>query len=171
MQFEQLLKPHYQDAVRFSRALAGSKHDGDDLLQESLIKAWKGLHKLKQVEKFKSWLFKIISNTHRSLARRQWVKRMVGLEEVADVCQPETLSFEEKDLIRQALRGLPRVQREALVMFEIMGMTIIEIADHQKMSQSAVKSRLVRGRAKLLERYQALSNTEVYDETGVVQTG
>lgn len=114
MQFEQFLKPHYQDAVRFSRALAGSRQDGDDLLQEALIKAWKGIHKLKDAEKFKSWLFKIISNTHRSLARCQWVKRMVGLEEVADVCQPESMSFEEKDLIRQALRGLPPLPEDLL---------------------------------------------------------
>ncbi len=169
VQFEQLLKPYYDDAVRFSRALAGSKPDGDDLLQESLIRAWRGFPKLREPKKFKSWLITIISNTHRSQVRRNWMKRMVGLDTVAEIPQPEILSYEEKDCVRQALQSVPRLLRETLVLFEVLGMSIKEIAIQQKVTESAIKSRLVRGRAKLAERYQALSNEEGYDEV-VIQT-
>ena len=92
------------------------------------------------------------------------------MDTVADAVEPEAMSFEEKDLIRQALRKLPRVQREALVMFEILQMKIKEIAVHQKVTQSAVKSRLVRGREKLSQEYKALSNEEIYDGTAVKQS-
>jgi len=171
LNFEQLLKANYNDAVRFSRSLAGSKANGDDLLQEALIRAWKGFPRLKDAASFKSWLLKIISNTHRSMCRRWWIKHIVGLDAALDIPHPTALPYEEKELVRLAMRGVPRAQREALILFEVLGMKVAEVAAHQKVSQSAVKSRLARGRAKLKTRYETLSKMETCHNAEPIRTG
>jgi len=168
--FEQLLKTCYDDAVRFARGLTGSKENGDDLLQEALVRAWRAFPRLKDQQRFKSWMLKIISNTHRSMARTWWLRRIIRLEDAPDIPFPEGLPYEEKELVRLALRGVPQVQREALALFEVLGMSVAEVAEHQKVSQSAVKSRLARGRTRLRERYEALNKTEAYHEANAVRT-
>jgi len=169
LDFEQLLKPCYTDAVRFARALADSKMSGDDLLQDALIKAWRAFHQLREPERFKSWLLKIISNRHRSMTRMQWFKQTIGIETAMNVPAVEELSYDEKELVRLALSKVPLAQRETLVLFEVLEMTVAEIAVHQNVTQSAVKSRLARGRAKLREHYETLSKMESYHEANVVQ--
>ncbi|NQU05559.1 MAG: RNA polymerase sigma factor, partial [Calditrichaeota bacterium] len=164
MNFEQSLKTCYDDAVRFARSLTGSKENGDDLLQDALIRAWRAYPRLRDQDKFKSWLLTIISNTHRSLRRTWWVKRVIGLEEAPDFHHPEGLPYEEKELVRMALQGVPIAMREALVLFEVLGMSVAEVAEHQKVSLSAVKSRLARGRVKLKEQYEKLNKTEALYE-------
>ena len=171
MDFEQLLKPCYDQYVRFTRSLAGSKMDGDDLLQEALARAWLAFPRLKDEDKFKPWLLKIISNTHRSLARRWWIKRIVGLDNALEMADESEMPFDEKEIIRLALHDVPRNQREALVLFEVMGMSVAEVAEHQKVSLSAVKSRLARGRASLKKRYEALNKVEAYHEAEAIQSG
>ncbi|MBC8466142.1 sigma-70 family RNA polymerase sigma factor [bacterium] len=169
MDFEKQLKPIYEDLVRFSWSLSGSKSDGDDLLQESLLKAWKAYAKLREPDRFKSWMMIIISNTHRSIYRKTWWKRLVGLDAVAEIASPQKLDYSEKEIIHWALKKLSPVQREAVVLFEVMGMTVNEIADHQKVTQSAVKSRLARGRQNLREHYEALSNSGAEYGTRITQ--
>lgn len=171
MDFEEQLKSCYDDAVRFARALSGSQQDGDDLLQEALVKAWQAYPRIKKPESFKPWLFRIISNANVSLKRLGWVKRMVGLDNVVEEPNPDELPFEEKDLVRTALKVVPHDQRVALILFEVLGMSVIEIAEYQKVSISAVKSRLTRGRERLRKRYEELSKMEVRDGTGIVQIG
>ena len=168
--FEDRLKSCYEELVRYAWALAGSKPDGDDLLQESLLRAWKAHTKLRQPDRFKHWLIKIISNTHRSLNRRRWLKRMVGLDAVSELSSAAGISFEEKELVRFALGKVPLAQREALVLFEILEWNIKEIAEHQKVTLSAVKSRLARGRMKLKEEYEQLDNLEINRERKLIKT-
>ena len=151
--------------------MAGSAVDGDDLLQDALIRAWKGFPRLNDPDRFKFWLLKIIKNTHFSRSRLQWAKRMFGLEAAGDLPSTDVLPYEEKELVRMALKRLPEAQREALILFEVLNMSIAEVAMQQKITNSAAKSRLARGRIKLREAYQALSNMEARHGARVVQPG
>ncbi|MFC2150778.1 RNA polymerase sigma factor, partial [Calditrichota bacterium] len=81
----------------------------------------------------------------------------------------EGLPFEEKEVVRLALSKVPLVQREALVMYEILGMTVNEVASQQKVSQSAVKSRLSRGRARLAREYEKLAYEEIKGEEPIIR--
>ena len=128
MGFEEQLKPVYLDAVRFARGLAGSGPDGDDLLQDALVRAWLAYPRLRAPGRFKFWLLKIIRNTHRSRARKALLRKWFSLDRAADLPAPEGIAFEEKELVRQALGGVPYAQRETLVLFEVVGMSIAEIA-------------------------------------------
>jgi RNA polymerase sigma-70 factor (ECF subfamily) len=158
--FEELLDPVYPDAVRFARGLAGSAPEGDDLLQDALIRAWKGFPRLREPGRFKPWLLRIIRNVHRSRARRRRLVQWLSLSGADQVAVPEGISFEAREVVRLALTRVPRSQREAIVLFEVLGMSIDEIAEIQGTTSSAVKSRLSRGRGKLREAYERLSRWE-----------
>ncbi len=158
MNFEDELQHNWDHFVRYSRALAGSRDRGDDLLQESLVRAWRGFGKLDNPEAFKPWVLRIISNTHKSQIRLGWIKRLVGIESLENEPAPEELPFEEKELVRIALRKLPPKQREALILFEVLSMSVMEVAEIQNITLSATKSRLARGREKLQKRYHELND-------------
>lgn len=160
MGFEEQLKPVYLHAVRYARGLAGSETEGDDLLQEALIRAWRAYPRLRNAGRFRFWLLKIIRNAHRTRARKAKIRRWLSLESAADFPAHEGIPFEEKEAVRQALRKVPRDQREALVLFEVVGMSIEEIARLQGVTVSAVKSRLARGRVRLRETYEELTGEE-----------
>lgn len=160
MSFEEQLKPLYLDAVRFARGLAGSEPDGDDLLQDALVRAWRAYPRLRDPSRFRFWLLRIIRNTHRSRARKAMLRRWFSLDRAADIPAQEGIAFEEKEVVRQALARVPRRQREALVLFEVVGMSTDEIAGLQGVTTSAVKSRLARGRVNLRRIYENLTREE-----------
>jgi RNA polymerase sigma-70 factor (ECF subfamily) len=156
--FETSLQNCYQEMVRFARSLTRSPMAADDLLQDSLIRAWRGRKRIEDPDKFRVWLFTIIRNTFRSQRRRHWWKRMTGLE-AATLLPAETgLPYEEKELVRMALQTLPPIQREAVILFEVVGLSIAEITQVQHAGESAVKSRLSRGRQRLRRAYLRLND-------------
>lgn len=165
MNFEDCLKTCYEDIVRYSWALAGSKSEGDDLLQDGLIRAWKAFPRLRNHDLFKSWLITIIRNTHRSKKKIKWLKRFVSLEAATDSSVEIDMYNDDHEVIRMALGYIPAAQREALILFEVLNMSVSEVARQQNVSISAAKSRLARGRKKLRSVYENLSNLEFDYET------
>jgi len=163
--FEDALGRYWDDFVRYSRALAGSRDNGDDLLQESLVRAWRGYEKLDNHDSFKQWVIRIISNTYKSQIRLAWVKRLVGIETLDTEPTSVELPYEEKELVRIAMQNLPAKQREALILFEVLSMSVIEIAEIQKVTLSAVKSRLARGREKLQKSYFELNGEQGFTKS------
>lgn len=171
MNFETLLRPVYPDLVRYARAMTGSRADGDDLLQDVVIKAWKSFPKLRDKDRFYPWMLQILRNTFRSNLRRNWLRNWLPLDH-ADILAAESgLAYEEKELVRLALQALPVKQREAVVLYEVLGNTVEEIATIQNVSLSAAKSRLSRGRLKLREQYHALNGTGNDHEQIIARTG
>ena len=152
----------HAQAAGTARRLAGSAHDGDDLLQESVVRALAALPSLRDESRFRAWFYTILVSVHRSRSRRSFWKRFVpfdstGSREIDPACE-DGAEWEGERLqakrVSRALASLPAVQREAVVFFELEGMTIEEIAAVQKVSASAVKSRLSRGRARLRRIYE-----------------
>jgi RNA polymerase sigma-70 factor, ECF subfamily len=162
-----LLEPIYATAVAFARHLSRSRSDGDDLFQEAVVRAMAKLGDLRDEAAFKAWMYRIVISVHRNRCRREFWRRFVPLA-VAGTSSDEAHvsgdyriaewspdAAEAARRIRDALATLPAAQREAIVLFEIEGWRVEEIAALQRMSPSAVKSRLARGRARLREYYEA----------------
>lgn len=160
MDFEHHLEPIYAEVVRMSRALAGSKADGDDVLQDALVKAWRAYPRLRDKDRFKPWLLKIIGNTWRSWLKKRRLKRWLSLDFAHEVPAAPMPDPEHADLLRRALQDLPVEQREALVLFELTGASLEDVARIQNASLSAVKSRLARGRTKLRDSLHRLDRRE-----------
>jgi RNA polymerase sigma-70 factor (ECF subfamily) len=157
--FLELLKPHYNDALKYCRAL-GAKRSADeakDVLQESLLKAMENLPNLRDESKFRSWFFKIITREYYSSIRKHFWKKFLPLDNYLQVSDfPDIYAhdqFEQNELkitLGKALSKLSAKERTALLLFEIAEFSIEEIKELQnEKSLSAVKSRLSRSRAKL----------------------
>ncbi len=155
--FLELLKPDYNDAVKYCRALCGkwSADDAEDVLQQSLLQALENFDNLKDITKFRSWFFKIITRTFYSMVRKHFWKKFLPLENYSYISEmPEIFDRAEqndnRELLQKALSKLSVKERAAILLFEIGGFSIEEItAIQNEKSRSAVKSRLSRTRAKL----------------------
>lgn len=160
-----LLEPFHEQAVASARRLSRSIEDGDDLYQETLLRAFDRLPGLRDEAHFRSWFFAILLNRHRSRRRGAFLRRFLpwdeafpkGTEPPAEVVQ--AAPGREVERAVQALASLPAEQREALVLFEIDGFSLEEVARLTGASIPAVKSRLVRGRERLRLRYARLGGT------------
>jgi len=162
-----LLEPIYAGVVAFARHLCRSRSDGDDLVQEAAIRALAKLRDLRDDAAFKGWMYRIVITVHRNRCRRAFWRRFVPLVSTSARAEDAHVSgdyrvaewspdaAEAARRIRDALASLPAVQREAIVLFEIEGWRVEEIASLHRVSPSAVKSRLARGRARLREHYEA----------------
>jgi RNA polymerase sigma-70 factor (ECF subfamily) len=154
----ELLRPIHEQALATARRLCREPADGDDLYQEAVLRAFEKLPTLRAEAKFRSWFFAVLLSLHRSRHRRAFWKRFVSMDEMApdDAAAIRGVDAEEQqraDRASRALASLKPEQREAIVLFEIEGFRIEEIAAMQKASVPAVKSRLVRGRANLRRHY------------------
>ena len=168
--FARLIEPVHDRALAFARCLCHSRSEGDDLFQEALLRALIKLDALRDDGAFRSWLYRILITVHRSRSRRAFWRRLLPLGDAAapddDAGQPGAVDYRTSDWspdaagaterARAALAVLPAVQREAIVLFEIEGWQVDEIAALHRVSPSAVKSRLARGRARLRAHYDRL---------------
>ena len=138
------------DLLRFAWWLGRDRGLAEDVVQESMLRAWKSFDSLMDEGKAKSWLLTIV---RREFARTFEKKRI----EVADV---DALVAAESDLLsapddervtemRNAIFRLDEDYREPLVLQVLMGYSTQEIADMMGMQQGAILTRLFRARARL----------------------
>ena len=153
--FLELLKPEYNDAVNYCRALCAgwSPDDAEDVLQQALLNGLEGFASLNDTEKFRSWFFKIITRTFYSSLRKHFWKKFVPMDkmqlEIPEVYSRNDVN-EDRQVISMALSRLTSKERAAVLLYEIAGFSIEEIRQMQnEKSASAVKSRLSRARKKL----------------------
>lgn len=156
--FLELLKPNYNDALRYTSALCSrsSKDDAKDLLQQSLLQALEKFSSLNDEDKFRGWFFRIITNVYYSSVRSGFWKKFLSLEKKNEEALPLDIDLhrknEETDILMKALDLISEKEKSAILLYEIAGFSVREIADMQEeKSESAVKSRLSRARSKLRE--------------------
>jgi RNA polymerase sigma-70 factor (ECF subfamily) len=151
-QFLSLYEPVYSSFERFCRARTYGDMDYEDLMNETLLLAFQKFDQLQSKDSFLSFLFgisvRLLANNHRK--KKAELHSGTGLENVA-IASENTEQRAEVHLLHKALRCLKEEQREALILFEISGFPIKEIAQIQECSVDAVKQRLSRGRKRLTE--------------------
>lgn len=156
----ELLEPVHHQAMATSRRLCRVVGDGDDLYQEAVLRAYDKLDSLRDPERFRSWFYAVLLSLHRTRYRRSFWQRFLPLASVeeppAEATDGQRLESRRAgdDRAARALATLPAPQREAVVLFELDGFSIQEIAELQGVSVSAVKSRLTRGRDRLRRFYE-----------------
>ena len=151
--FLALLDPAYERLERFCFALERDRDAAYDLIGETILRAWQNFHRLRDPDAFPGWLFTTAS---RLAARRRLRARLFGFYDEKAAMQLRSLASppdESADVapLYDALATLPRKQREAIVLFDINGLTLKEIADIQGGTVAALKVRLHRGRKRLAE--------------------
>ena len=150
-QFLALYEPVHERFERFCRARVYGKMEFRDLMHETLLVAYEKIETLKSPDAFLTFLIGI---SIRILANRNRKKQELHFHDEKRVYTvPDTtlLSSDEADIhfLCEALAQLPEEQQESLILFEISGFSIREIAAMHNATESAVKQRLKRGREKL----------------------
>ena len=147
------LVEHLPAMRAFALSLTRNSAAADDLVQDTVVKAWSNFDKFHAGTNLRAWLFTILRNTFYSSRRK-------ARREVADVDGVHTAALAEKPAhdgrlnltdFFKAFNQLPEEQREALTLVGAQGFSYEEAADMCGVAIGTVKSRANRGRARLSE--------------------
>jgi RNA polymerase sigma-70 factor, ECF subfamily len=146
----QLFESLRPDLLRFAHWLARDRALAEDIVQESLLRAWRSRDALKDQSAARAWLFTIVRREHARLYERKRLE-LVSLDEVAETpagAQPAEPDGELFSL-RHAIMRLPIEYREPLLLQTVGGFSTEEIARELALTPTAVLTRLFRARNKL----------------------
>ncbi|MEO1687024.1 MAG: sigma-70 family RNA polymerase sigma factor [Pseudomonadota bacterium] len=151
----------------FARTLSRNAAQADDLVQETLLKAWANRDRYQEGTNLRAWLFTILRNTFYSHFRkkRREVEDVDGAhaERLAEApTQEHALALQD---FRRALEELPEDQREALVLVGAAGLSYEEAAEVANAAVGTIKSRVSRARAALSERLGVSSGGEMVQDS------
>ncbi len=169
---EQLLERHQRRVFRFGKKMCGGEEDAEDVLQETLLAAARGIKDFRGGSAISTWLYTIARSF--CIKRRRTSKfappRMEsldggagGLQEVADERRGPEEAASDSQLRRsldQAISALEPMYREVLVLRDLEGLPASEVAEVLGLTVEAVKSRLHRARVAVRERLAPMLGTE-----------
>jgi RNA polymerase sigma-70 factor, ECF subfamily len=148
--FQALCQSLRPDLLRFAFWLARDRALAEDVVQETMIRAWKAQDSLLDEGAAKPWFLTIIRREYaRSFERKRFVT--VDVEELIAKEEPMLAAADDQELteLRAAIFKLPGEYREPLVMQVLMGYSTAEIAAELGLSNAAVLTRLFRARKQL----------------------
>jgi len=133
---------------RYARALAGDRIAADDLVQDTLERAWSKLHLYRRGTDLRAWLFTVMHNVYVNQLRamRPAAQFDEEMPELALPARTDTLELRDLDA---AIRRLPPDQREVLLLVALEEMSYDEAAGTLGIPIGTVMSRLARAREKL----------------------
>jgi RNA polymerase sigma-70 factor (ECF subfamily) len=148
--FSRLIEMLRPDLLRFALWLARDRAVAEDVVQETLIRAWKSRAELKNPAAARPWLLTIVRREHARLFERKRLPT-VDVDAVEALGDPALASDGDAGLhdLRSAIMQLPDEYREPLVMQVLGGFSTAEIAAELKLTQPTVLTRLFRARNKL----------------------
>jgi RNA polymerase sigma-70 factor (ECF subfamily) len=155
--FDALIRPGLDRQLRFAISLLGDETDARDIVQETCLRAWRELPRLRDVARFDSWMNQILVNLARSQLR---IRHRVSVRELPadDIIRTgrETASapsaadsVPERDLIRRAFGRLDDDKRLLLAMRHVQELSVLEIARQLGIPEGTAKWRLHAARAAL----------------------
>ena len=171
---EQLLMRAQEAAYRVSLLVCGQAEDAEDTMQEALLKTYRYVHRIKNPEAFRTWLYRTVRNACLMKRRRRVDEpgRFTSLEQgtangsgepvpidVADQTRradQQMIDAVVGERLRQALDRLPRAYRIIVVLREIEGLSTREVAEIAGISEANVKTRLHRARQMLRQSLEGL---------------
>jgi RNA polymerase sigma-70 factor, ECF subfamily len=170
-EFARLVDLYSNQIYRLAIKILGDPHDAEDVLQETFIKAYRSLPSFEGRSSISTWLYRIAANEALMVVRRRKPEiNMLSSDgdsdedevsppaQIVDWCclpENELLSSEAKIFLDQAVEKLSTNLRMVFILRDIQGLSIRETADVLKISEMAVKTRLLRARLQLREELSA----------------
>ncbi|QDU21512.1 RNA polymerase sigma factor [Urbifossiella limnaea] len=150
----QLIDEHYQGLYRYAYRLAGAAADAEDLTQEAFRKAIDRLPQLRDPDRAKAWLYRILRNAYLHRVRDAKRHRTVPLDAVGDFAEraPAEPPDIEPARLQEALDDLDEAFRTPLILFHFEEFSYADIAEQMGIPIGTVMSRIARGRAYLRTR-------------------
>src|SRR6476659_6026818 len=179
--FAALVEPHRRELQLHCYRMLGSLQDSEDLVQETLLAAWRGLDGFEERASLRAWLYRIATNRCLNALRERGRRPVVEdlpmapaptryvepswLEPYPDTALPDLAPgpearYEQREATQLAfvagLQQLPEAQRAALVLRDVLGFSSEEVAAMLDVTPQSVKSALQRARAAVTERVPEL---------------
>ena len=154
-EFERLLAELRPRLHRYCARMTGSVIDGEDVLQETLIKAIEAFPHTGPLANAEGWLFRIAHNASLDFLRRRSRRDGVqgGDEDLETIADPDS-AIERRQAAAASLRTLMRLpvaQRSSVILMDVLGHSLEEISEVLESTVPAVKANLHRGRQRLIE--------------------
>jgi RNA polymerase sigma-70 factor, ECF subfamily len=177
--FRRLTAPYRRELQLHCYRILGSMHDAEDMLQETMLAAWRGLDRFERRASLRNWLYRIATNrclnALRDSGRRSrrppalpfevpeptrrgeplWLEPYPDalLEELAETAPGPEARYERKEAVTlafvAALQRLPPRQRAVLVLRDVLGFRAAEVAEMLESTEASVTSALQRARSAL----------------------
>jgi len=184
--FRELIDPYRHELQFHCYRILGSLQDAEDLLQETLLAAWRGLDGFEERASLRAWLYRIATNRCRNALRDRgrrppapepvieppaptrrsepiWLEPYpdILLDGIPGTAPGPDVRYETREAVGlafiAALQRLPPRQRVVLVLRDVLGFHVAEVADMIDTTETAVKAALQRARATLEARLPATS--------------
>ena len=136
---------------RFCARMLGSAIDGEDVAQDAVLKALEAFPHQSGILNLEAWVFRIARNTALDFLRRRKREQLVPVDDEADFADPymdTERGLQAAESLRQFMR-LPPSQRASVILMDVIGYSLGEVADILETTIPAVKASLHRGRERL----------------------
>jgi RNA polymerase sigma-70 factor (ECF subfamily) len=184
--FRRIVEPLERQLVAHCYRMLGSLHDAEDAVQETLLRAWRGLPRFEGRSSVRAWLHRIATNVALDMAARRpkrvlppdpgppeaaWIEPFPDelLGDDTGLASPEAV-YEQREAIElafvAALQHLPPRQRAALILRDVLGFSAREAGEALEATAASVESALQRARAAAGERLPARSQQATLRELG-----
>jgi RNA polymerase sigma-70 factor (ECF subfamily) len=139
---------------RFCARMTGSVIDGEDIVQEAMLKALESLSETETIDNAEAWMFRIAHNTALDFLRRRARQQHLQSNEAMDMIVDPATPIDDRQAVTLSLRTfmqLPEAQRCAVLLKDVLGYSLEEISHVMQATLPAVKAGLHRGRQHLRE--------------------
>jgi RNA polymerase sigma-70 factor, ECF subfamily len=165
-EFERIALPHASSLLRVARRLTPEPATAEDLVQEALLRAWRGFDQFQRGTNIRAWLFKIMINEFHAQGRK--LRSRLALDELGSRGEREVpheagvSSFLDAAEVNRALNALSPEHRTALLLGVVEGFTCREVAGILALPIGTVMSRLSRARQALRDQLEGSPRRNEY---------
>jgi RNA polymerase sigma-70 factor (ECF subfamily) len=158
--FEQLMLRTQYRVLSTARRLLGDAADAEEATQEVFLRVYKYVHRFDRSKPFEPWLYRMTVNVcHDIASRRPRSEPIVSAEDQNLPCVSgdpnDSLDMEKhRQLLQTALSRLPDQQRTAVILRDLQGLSVSEVAEAMKVSPATVRSHLSTARMRLKDLIQ-----------------
>ena len=150
--FEELVRPHWETAVRLAYLITGSHADAEDACQESLVKAWRALGRFRSSRPLRPWLLRIVANEARNRRRSAGRRAHLALRAAEERGSGDAVPSPEESLLAgersadllAAINGLAEEHRLVIACRYFLGLSEEETSAALDVRRGTVKARLAR---------------------------
>lgn len=152
--FNEIYASYKNDLIRYAFSLTKEKEKSEDLLQDTLIIAWKNLENIKEMSKVKYWLMTIMRREFLKNIQANKFNNVIDYETLSEILKSnyncdKIIEFQQ---MLDDLKELSDKYKEVLILHSILGYKTSEIAKKLNTNENTISTRIARAKLKILEK-------------------